>query len=98
MAATLELFETGQTLHKRRPFRTGLINPFEATARAKYFQEVERNRITLDSWGQYLAEVASRADINMTPLLVLRPDQSGLDLLSEMHKERFAWEGEGCFL
>ena len=80
MTTTLELFETGQTLHERCPFRTGLINPFGAIARAKYFQEVERKRITLDSWGQYLAEVASRADINMRSLPVLRPDQSGLDI------------------
>ena len=98
MAATLELFETGQTLHERRPFRTGLINPFEAIARAKYFQEVERKRITLDSWGQYLAEVASRADINMTSLLALRPDQSGLGILGEMQKDCPTREGERRFL
>jgi hypothetical protein len=49
MTTTLELFEAGQTLHERRPFRTGLINPSEAIARAEYFQEVERERITLDS-------------------------------------------------
>jgi len=98
MAATLELFETGQTLYERRPFRTGLINPFEAIARAKYFQEVERKRITLDSWGQYLAEVASRADMNMASLLVFRPDRSGLDIISEMQKECSAREGEGHFL
>lgn len=89
MAATLELLETGQTLHERRPFRSGLINPLEVVARAKYVQEVERKRITLDSWGQYLAEVASRADIDMTSLLALRPDQSGLDILSEMQKDVF---------
>src|SRR5271170_1932024 len=97
MAAALELFETGRTLHERRPFRTGLINPFEVIARAKYFQEVERKRITLDSWGQYLAEVASRADIDIS-LLALRPDRSGLDILSEMQKECSAREGEGRFL
>src|SRR5271163_3649625 len=98
MAAALELFEAGQTLHERRPFRTGLINPFEAIARAKYFQEVERKRITLDSWGQYLAEVASRADIDMTSLLALRPDRSGLDILSERPEECSAREGEGRVL
>jgi hypothetical protein len=57
MAATVELFEHGRTIHEDRPLRSDQVQLYEAVARAKYIQQVESKRIALESWGQYLAYV-----------------------------------------
>jgi hypothetical protein len=59
MAATVELFEHGRTIHEDRPLRSDQVQLYEAVARAKYIQQVESKRIALESWGQYLAYVDS---------------------------------------
>jgi hypothetical protein len=81
MAATIELFETGRTLHESRPLRPNRFQQCEAIARAKYVQQVQRKRIALVNWSQCLAGMAAQ------PRLVLRSGLSRSDVLSTLKKE-----------
>jgi hypothetical protein len=81
MAATIELFETGRTLHESRPLRPNRFQQCEAIARAKYVQQVQRKRIALVNWSQCLAGMAAQ------PRLVLRSGLSRSDVLSTLQKE-----------
>lgn len=74
MAATIELFEHGRTLHQSRPLRSDQIKQYEAIARAKYVQQVERKRIALEGWGQYLTHM----DAQTRPVLRTRPSDSDI--------------------
>jgi hypothetical protein len=81
MAATVELFEHGQTIHEGRPLRSDQVQQYDMIARAMYVQQVDRKRIALESWGQYLASI----DAPRCP--VSRSHQSELDIFRELRKE-----------
>jgi hypothetical protein len=87
MAVTIELFETGRTIHQGRLLRPDHIKDREAIARAKCNKMVERKRIALQNWGQYLASRGIQAAVSMTLRHVLPSGQSRADILNVLQKE-----------
>ena len=95
MAAAIEIFEHGQAERRWRPSRPGheTQSHIEVIARAKYVENVSSRSIPVEDWNKHLAETWDRTSAGKTPLLVLPPNASALDILDALDK-KCAAEGQ----
>ena len=92
MAAAIEIFEHGQAERRWRPSRPGheTQSHVEVIARAKYVENVSSTSIPVEEWNKHLAKIWDRTSTGKTPLLVLPPNASALDILGALDKKRAA--------